>query len=292
VKLTHCYEEYLDVNLNIQSESTKKHYEIMLRNLGKLLGKEPELADLSDLLQSRYARSMLNEGKSAYTINQRLEYMRALWRHACRRGYLQVWPTSTSVPEPRGVPCAWTQQELTQLWSACDQQQGEFRCGNAKGVSRSAFWLCFHLIAYWTGERTNAILQAEWSWLNGSYLSVPARYRKGRRQAREYWLPEGTLRELEALREPSRKRLFPMSQAAFYKALHRFQERAGLDGHRIGPQKMRRTHASLVARYGGDPVKALGHSKSQVTEEFYLDPKIVAEQPYNRILPEPGQPSD
>lgn len=286
--ISSCYQEYLDINLNIQSEMTKRHYEVVLRDLRRLVGSEPTIEQFSDQFQSRYARHLMDRELSPYTINQRLEYLRALWRHACRRGYLSVWPTSISIPEPRAVPCAWTPEELEQLWKACDEEQGVFWCGAAKGLSRRSFWKCFHLICYWTGERTGAVLATEFSWINGSYLSIPARFRKGRRQARKYWLPDDTLEEIQQFATPERTKIFPVSRASFYKLIHKFQQRAGLDGHRIGPQKMRRTHASMVARYGGDPVKALGHSSPKITEEFYLDPTVAEPKAYNQVLPNPA----
>ena len=279
--------EMLRINLRIRSECTKRHYRTCLKHFAEYLDTEPEIQHLTDDHHSGYARWLLDRGLAEVTVNQRLHYMRALWRFCCRRGYLTIWPTSSDIVEPERQPESWSEDDLARLWGAFDKVPGSF-CG----IRKSYWWRAFHEVIYFTGERKSAVLAARWTWLRGDRLSVPAKHRKGGRKSRSYWLPDRVLRALDAIRHPPRELIFPRPSGdqPFYNQYHRLLRIAGIDGPRRGPQQMRRTHASFLARAGGDPTKSLGHSTSRITNLYYLDPTIAEREPANSLLPDPPHP--
>lgn len=279
--LNDAYQELLRLNLRIRSPKTMSHYRLFLRFFSDYLGQEPLTEHLTEDHHSGFARWLLDRGLAEVSVNQRLHYMRALWRHCARRGYVTIWPTSQDIPEPERMPVAWTESELLQLWQSFDRIPGYF-CG----VRKSSWWRAFHEVIYWTGERCGAVLAIEWTWLRGDRLNIPAKHRKGGRKSRSYWLPERALVSLDQIRQPPRKLVFPISRSAFYTHYHRLLRIADLDGKRRGPQQMRRTHASFLAKGGGDATRSLGHSTRRVTELYYLDPSIAEARPLNADLPD------
>lgn len=285
MKLADAYQDMLRINLKINSKSTRMHYEIFLRHFGQFLGTTPMVEHLDEYSHSGFARWLMDRDLSPVTVNQRLHYMRALWRHCAKRGWINIWPITGDLPEPERMPVSWTEQEVERIWDAFDRVPGDF-CGVRKGK----WWRAFHEVVYWTGERKGAVLKAQWDWMRANRLNVPAKYRKGKRKSRSYWLPERAMEAIEEIREPARDAIFPLpgKGSTFYHHYHRLLRIAGVDGHRRGPQQMRRTHASMLARAGGDPTKSLGHSTSRVTELYYLDPSVCEGKPPAADLPDPG----
>jgi hypothetical protein len=62
---------------------------------------------------------------------------------------------------------------------------------------------------------------------------------------------------------------------------------AGLpyEPHKSGLQKLRRSFATLIEAGGGDATAALMHTARKVTEQSYLDTRLIARPSPNLLLP-------
>lgn len=274
---------YFAQNFRISSDSTRRHYRIVLADLAAVLGRSPTIGDLTDETICRVLRFVASRVDSAHTVDQRRSYLVALSNWCSRRGYLPWWVSVERYPTPEISPEAWTLDQVQALWAACERFPGDY-CG----IRAAHWWKAFHAVLWDCGERTEATLAVEWDWLaEDGWLRIPARVRKGRRKPAAYRLKPLTLSLLAAMRTV-RKLVFefPGCQATFYGHYGRLLRLAGLpDDRRSKPQRMRRTFASHLEAAGGDATAALGHSSRRVTERSYLDPRIVQPPPPNRLLP-------
>lgn len=277
--------QYAPQNMKLRAKSTKLHYRIMLGHLAEYLGRDPVLSDLQDATAAGFAHWLLNGRRSVVTVNQRLNYLRALWNWCARQGLVGKFPTLGNFPEPKRVPRAWTEQQLTKLFNACCRVPG--RIG---GVRASDWWLGLHLVLWDTGERAAATLAMRWDWLDleTGTLDVPPEVRKGGTKGMIYTLKPATLAVLRRIKSPARDMVFPWGKCVsqFYLDYNRLLIAAELPAdRRCKPQKMRRSFASHVEAAGGNATEALAHSSRKVTTNSYLDPSIVSQSPANLLLP-------
>lgn len=275
---------YLPQKIRVTSHKTREHYESVCTSMQRALLREPVVADVTDETICRTIRYLESRSLAPHTIQQRRNYMVAIGNWCAKRGILP-WPGVDRYPVPQLVPKAWTLEQLSRLWDACEAFDGDY-CG----VRAAAWWKAFHLTAWDSGERTSAILaiRSEWIDLEAGTLEIPASVRKGGRKPATYQLKPATVSALRPLVTFGRKLAFefPGCRATFYHHYTRLLKLAGLpSGRTHKPQKLRRTFASFLELAGGDATDALSHSNRKVTKEHYLDPAIVRKPPPNRLLP-------
>lgn len=282
-------QKYLPTNLRIRSESCKRHYRITIEDLARFLGREPELSDLTDDTILVFAR-WLNEsrGISPYTVNQRLNYLSALWRWCAKKRYVEQWPTIGRVTEPEIVPRAWTIRQLSTLMPILAQQQG-----TVGGVPADQWWVNLHHFLWETGERIGATLQITWDMIDrhACTVSVPAEIRKGKHRSMLYTISSELMAALYRHKRPGSPYVFPFPHtiATLYNRYARILKRAGLPhDHRSKFHRMRRSFASHLKAAGGDPTYEMRHSSARITLNSYLDPSISGDVPSYRKLPRLG----
>lgn len=282
---------YVPARLPLGSDRTTDHYHYALRKFASAVGHEPLLSDLSDRNLMLMVRAMRADGIAVATINRGpLSRILALWRFAARRGLVTTWPEISRLNEPQIVPESWTVAQVQQLLDGCARMPG--RVGTHEAGD---WWRAFNLVAFYTGERTGAILRIPYDGLNlaARTLVVPATCRKGRTKPAVYRdLPDVVVEALRAIESPRRPKLFawPLCESRFYAAYTRLLQLAGLpSGRRHKPQKLRRTFATLLEAAGGDATKALMHSDRRVTERSYLDPTQATGPAPASLLPRVGE---
>lgn len=148
------------------------------------------------------------------------------------------------------------------------------------------------MLAWDSGERIGALLQAEWSHLSGEWLTLPAEIRKGGRQDRAYKLAADTLAILGSIRRPQRKLIlpWPFHHTTLYNHYRRIRRRAGLPyDRRSGFHRIRRTVATFFEAAGGNATELLGHSDRRVTRG-YLDPRLLKQPQAIDLLFRPDNP--
>ena len=265
---------YAPLRLRSRSANTLRLYRHTFRKFADFLGRTPLLSDLSDDTVSRLMAWCRHEGLSARTANKLRDQLLAVWRFACRKGALTVWPDVEPEVEPVRIPVAWNDQQLAALFRAIRETEGWI------GKIRAALWWeALHLILYDTAERIGAVMQLRWENvdLDGAWVRFPAETRKGGKQDRAYPIDRQTVESLRLIRMPWRDDVFtwPYDDAYLYARYKRLLKRAGLPTDRMSMfHRMRRTVASMYEARGGNASELLGHSSRAVTRK-YLDPRIT-----------------
>lgn len=275
---------YRPLRLRGKTQNAVRLHEVTLNNFQRFLCREPKLADLTDETISRFLCWMSERGRSAYTVNDNLYRLSALWRFANRRGLVSTWPDIQPEIEPEREPQAWTVDEVATLLATC-----RHRRGLVGGVPASLFWVALILTCFATAERIGAVMQLEWSNvdLRRAWVSIPAQFRKGKRQFKSFQIHPDALSALVAIQFPRRALVFPweMSLGTLYNHFDAILTDAGLPHDRASKfHRLRKTAASYYKAAGGDATEFLGHSSKRVTER-YLDPRICGGAQPAHLLP-------
>jgi len=279
-------EHYMPGNLRITSDSTRKHYRITFRHLKSFLGREPLLSDLTDANCTRFVRWYQDaRGLASTTINQRMEYIKAMWRWCARERYVEKWPNFHKLPESTPMARAWTMEQLESLLQACREAPGF-----TGPIPSKVWWLNIHRFAWETGERVGAILQCRWDDIDPArcLVEIPARYRKGKCRGMLYYISEDLMAELVAMRPGDEPLVFPFPHhlATFYNRYCRLLAIAGLPTDRRSKMhRIRKSFASHLEANGGNATDAMKHTSRRVTSESYLDESIVQQTPAYKLLP-------
>jgi integrase len=273
---TVCCAMYFPQRLRIRSDLTRRQYQFAVDNLAAMLGRAASIADLTDETLIRLCHFLDSQGLAAKTINERVGRLKTLANWLWRRGEISRGPTVEKIPEPIRTPRAWNRAQLEALFAAAAAMPGrvcQFRA--------AVWWSAFLSVAWFTGERTHALLALRWEWLDADVLHVPAEVRKGGRKDGLYILPAECLARLVPLSSAG-KLIFPwhLTECSFYLHYDRLLRLAGLPtGRAQKVQKIRRSHATWLREAGGDPTRSLLHDSQETTIRHYLDPSICRQPP-------------
>jgi len=284
--LPDVFSEYRQRRLLGRSPATLEKYWIEIRRFARFLQRTPKLSDLTDVTVARLLEEQLNSGASPYTVNKCRACLLAIWRFACRQGYLERWPEIDKLNEPQRTPRAWSQQQIGTLLRVCQEQQGMIG-----DVPAGQWWSTLHLVGWDTGERIGALLQLRWDDYERPWMYIPAEVRKGKRADRVFRLHPDTCAALERIRSPRRRIIFPWPFAYNYlwPRYTKLLLQAGLPTDR--QSKFHRIRKSLASHYeaaGGNATQLLGHSGRRTTKA-YIDPTIVPQQHASDVLFRPGE---
>jgi integrase len=259
------------------TENTQRLHGIAVLNFSRTLLRPAEIADLTEDNLARHTTRRMQEGRAMATIAGEQCKLLALWRFACRQGYLTRWPTMAPVKVPDRVPRAWTQGELVKLFAALEN------AGPVGSLKGSLWWRALFLVLWDTGERISAVLAVQWQWvdLDGQTIYIPAEVRKGGHGDRLYPIAEDTAKAIAALPRQYKPFFHPFHAATLYNRLKRLMKDAGLPSDRRSMfHRMRRSTASHYEAAGGNATELLGHTSRKVTR-VYLDPRIT--RPANAV---------
>lgn len=262
---------YTPLKLRGKSKETVRLYRLSLRSFDKTLGRRATMEDLTDFNLARHLTRVASMGRAAATVNKDRAQLLAIWRFACQRNYLSVWPNVPQEIEPKRTPMAWMPDELEKIQRAILKEDGLI--GNAQAKD---FWNAMFLVILDTAERVGAVMQLQWCHLQRNWLTVPAEFRKGKRRDRQYELSQETV---EALARIPRlhKEIFhwPYHYTLLWAKFGAVLKRAGVTTDRKSKfHRLRRTVASACAAVDVDAQSILDHKDRSVTE-MYLDPRIV-----------------
>jgi integrase len=274
--------------LRSRSDNTRRLYITSIRTFSRYLTRPATLHDLTDLTVNRFLDYYRHIPRSPFSVNKERSNLLAIWRFACRKGFIREWPDVAHEVEPERIPQAWTADQIAKLLAACERIPGTIG-----GVAAAAWWSALHLVCWDTGERIGAVRDLEWAHadLAGGYILVPAELRKGKRHDRLYKLAPDTVETLKAMQQPDRKAIFPWPYCRTYlwNRYTRLLSQAGLPTNRYSKfHRMRRSVASHFEAAGGNATELLGHSSRSVTLA-YLDPRIVPRQHAVDLLFRPGK---
>jgi integrase len=286
---------YAPLRLCGKSENTLRIYHITIRNFSRYLEREPTLGDLTDDVLAAYLgwlrdqrHSLRRVRYSPHTIQKEYCQLTAMWRFACQRHLIDLYPTIAKPKAPRTDPQSWLPADLQKLFIAIGELQGTIG-----GVASAAWWRALHYMIWNTGERIGALLALQWSDidLSGKWVVVRAEYRKSKTEDKTHAIADYTIEALRAIQRPVRDEVFPwpMSVKYLWKRYKVLLKRAGLTADRRSMfHRMRRTVATQFELAGGDATKLLGHFDRSVTEGHYLDPRVIKRVQAIDLLPQPG----
>lgn len=266
---------YFKQNPRIRCEQTKRQYRYAIADLAAAIGQPPTTADLTDEnVAAMMAWQSCEKKLAAKTINERRGRINALWTWLAKKGLVNTFPTTPPIPEPVRIPVAWSRSEIAILLEACKSVPGEI-----DGLPASEWWTTLHIVAWETGERIGALLDAEPSHLSGEWLTLPAEIRKGRKRDMQYKLTPETaerLRKFIALK--ARKKIWPWPNCISYLWIRyrNIRRRAGLpDDRKSGFHRIRKSVATHYEAAGGNATELLGHTSRALTVRSYLDPRFI-----------------
>ena len=261
---------YTPLKLRGRSKETVRLYRLSIKSFDRTLGRPAQLVDLTDINLSRHLQRLSVNGRAAATINKDRAQLLAIWRFACQRNYLTIWPNVPQEIEPKRTPTAWLPEELAAIERAIKTEPGYIGF-----VKADVYWSALFLTILDTAERIGAIMQIEWGHWNGEWLTIPAELRKGKRRDRQYKLSPETVEALSKIKH-DRTKIFdwPLNKYFLWAKWGGILKRAGLNSDRRSKfHRLRRTVASACDAVDVDPQAVLDHKDRSVTE-MYLDPRI------------------
>jgi integrase len=273
---------YRPLRLRGRSANTCRLYGCTIRALGKWLGYQPTVDDLTDLTLSRYLDARAAT-RSPYTAEKERTQLVSLARFARDRGIIPTMPEVPPAPLPDRVPRAWTLGELGAIYRAAAATRGYV------GTVPAGIWFPALVSVLWeSAERIGAVLECRPDDFASPHLHVRAEYRKGRKRDRVYKLSSRTCELLSQACGKSRLLEWPRSHTLLWGKYADVVARAGLGrGRHLSFHALRRSAASHYAARGGDPVQLLDHSSPRITHRWYLDRRMTDRGPSPcDVLPE------
>jgi|CXWL01.1.fsa_nt_gi integrase len=271
------FAEYRLIRLLRASPATLRKYQAALKFLDVVLGRAATLDDLTDANIAAVLDYCLSvRAVRSTSANSYRSKLVALWSFARNRGWVNCGPLIERLDEEESDPVAWKDFELVRLFAACQAAPGWLG-----GIPQSEWWMLFHSIIYYTGERPGAVLKlgsADFDPVARQIVSH-ARHRKGKRKIMILRLDAGTARLIaDSLASSARDLIlpFPYTYETFLAHYRKLLRSAGLPedrGHM--PQCLRRTHATWLEIGGGDATESLGHSSRQITKRYYLSARLI-----------------
>lgn len=282
---------YFKLRLGSRSPRTVDLYRRTLKLFSETLGRPARLTDFNDDAVEAHLHSltMRKVRKLApHTVEKERQQLLAIWRFACQRRLVELYPTVQPRKLPEKTPLGWTTNDLTRLFEAARNTEGKI--GKAPA---GVWWYALLLVLYDTAERITAIMQIEWSNvdLDGGWLTVPAEHRKGKTRDVVSRLHPDTVQALRELLSYGKvtERVFPRGRGGshLWYLYSKILAKAGLPNDAKSKfHRIRRTAASYYERAGCDATSLLDHSSRKVTKK-YLDPRIVERKHASDVLPRP-----
>lgn len=260
------------VELYVSRRDISPRYAQQIRLHAKAFG-EARLCELTAERFNAHLRDMRENGLSAGYRRSRRRNLLVLWNAAAdddlceyppRRHLMQIQPQQR-------IPQAWTLAELKILLHTA-QQLCDYL---PNGIQRGLFWEAFIRVGYDCALRLS------------DSLSLPAELATGGGAFRVLIGKTGveklcrvrpeTMQAVRAIVPPDRRLLFdwPFSREQFF--YHwRGLTKSLPPGRRFGPNRLRHTSASHLARISPGHVQAhLGHQSETMARRHYVDPTIA-----------------
>jgi integrase len=275
--LEELFERYADLrNLN---PKTVLLYRMLLDRLRAFLEREPTVADLDDLVISRYLRWRATQswgGKVVRpaSVQKDKVMLAAVWNLAARKRWAKDFPELPRIKVAKSIPVgrAYTAADVALLI-----RRAKIRKGRTGGKPSCWWWATLIYMAYCTGERATALLSLKWGELDLERRRVLFRgeTRKGQTHDIERDFTEQLAHMLLAHRGQPDELVWAWDRArgSLWTSLKLLCRLSGVRYR--GFHGLRRTRASYAALAGGTAAatQVLDHSDPKL-QERYVDPTI------------------
>jgi len=277
-------------------------YASLLERLRAFLGHEPTVADLDDLVISRYLRERATQSWKRKTVSRATvakdrHMLTAVWTMAARKRWAAEFPELPRIRVPKSIPTgrAYTASDVSAL-----VRRAKMRRGLTGGLPSAWWWSSLIYMAYCTGERSAALMALRWGQLDLERRRVIflASTRKG--QTRD--IERDFTPELAALLVPQRRGpgdlVWPWDRCekSLWTSLKLLCTLAEVSYR--GFHGLRRTRASYAALAGGTAAATLvlDHADPRM-QQVYVDPQICPSEsssvsclPALDLTPRPASP--
>lgn len=275
--LAELFERYRDLR-NLDGK-TMALYAMLLNRLRAFLGHEPTVADLDDLVISRYLRDRATQscrGKVVRpaTVQKDKVMIQAAWNLAARKRWAAEFPELPRIKVAKSIPTgrAYTAQDVAALI-----RRARHRKGYTGGKPSAWWWSTLIYMAYCTGERASALLALRWGEIDTQRRRVVflGATRKGQTRDIERDFTADLAEILEARRGKPGELVWVWDRArgSLWSSLKLLCRLAGVRYR--GFHGLRRTRASYAALAGGTAAatQVLDQSDPKL-QERYVDPTI------------------
>ena len=275
--LQELFERYVDLrNLN---PKTAALYKMLLDRLRAFLGHEPTVADLDDLIISRYLRWRATQswrGKPVRpaSVQKDKVMLQAAWNLAARKRWVAEFPELPRIKVAKSIPLgrAYTADDVAKLI-----RRAKTRKGTTGGMPSPWWWSTLIYMAYCTGERATALLSLRWGEVDLERRRVIflGSTRKGATRDIERDFTEQLARMMLPRRGQPEDLVWQWDRArgSLWTSLKLLCRLAGVKYR--GFHGLRRTRASYAALVGGTAAatQVLDHSDPNL-QRVYVDPTI------------------
>lgn len=255
-------------------------YEMLIARLGRFLGREATVADLDDLVISRYLRWRAEtpgwKGRvpSPASVQKDRVMLAAIWTYAARKRLAAEFPELPRIRVPKRIPTgrAYTADDVAALIRTAKRRKGK-----TGGLPSSWWWQTLLYCIYCTGERFEAATSLRWGDVDlaGCRVIYRGETRKGATRDIERQITPQLAKMLAEHQGPDNALVWPWdrrsrSQWASLKVLCRSAKVKYRGFHGL-----RRTAASYAALAGGRAAatQLLDHSDPNL-QRVYVDPAI------------------
>jgi integrase len=266
-------------------------YAMLLTRLRAFLGHEPTVADLDDLVISRYLReratqSYLGKVIRPASVQKDKVMLQAVWNLAARKRWVAEFPELPRIKVAKSIPTgrAYTAEDVAKLI-----RRSRHRIGTTGGQPSAWWWSTILYMGYCTGERASALLALRWGELDTHRRRVVflGSTRKGQTRDIERDFTQDLAGFLEARRRQPEDLVWPWDRhrGSLWTSLKLLCRLAGVRYR--GFHGLRRTRASYAALAGGTAAatQVLDHSDPKL-QERYVDPQICpSEQSPVDVMP-------
>jgi integrase len=210
------------------------------------------------------------------TINKELRQLRAIFRKACKLGYLSKAPEFEFLKQPEKLPTYVGPEEFARIYAACNKARWPER----QPFTAADWWRGLLIMAYMTGWRIGSLLALRWEDVDleaGTAISR-AKDNKGKRDQLVPLHPVVIehLRKLVNLKQ--HPCVFPWSHGrrSIFEEFGRIQRAAGIrpmgPKSRYGFHDLRRAFATMNAdRLTPDALQVLMQHKDYQTTQRYIN---------------------
>jgi integrase len=260
--------------LATHSEACRKQYRMTLDRWGGVLGHEPTVDDLDDLVVQRYLAVRRQTVKAA-TCRKDRNQIAALWGYCAKRRYVERFPTLQQIRAPGRIPRGYTVEDVSALL-----RQAMRRRPPMKQTKHPHIFFPTLIRSCWeTAERIGAHLALEWQDVDlvQRFIVFRAESRKGATRDIMRPISPDLALWLEQMRGAEGERVWHWvgDKTTLWYQFKKLCKAANVTNR--GFHGLRKSAASYMALAGGDAAASqlLDHSSTAITKAHYIDVTIA-----------------
>jgi integrase len=266
------------------SDRTIEVYGHTLDRFAEFLEHEPELADLDDLVVSRFlrwrAKTARKGGKlpSANSVLKDRTQLSALWSFCAKKrmtaaeGKMVEFPALARMRAVERIPRAYSHSDVEKI-----VRRAKRRYGSVGGLPAPWWWMTICMTAWTTAERLGALMALRWGEvdLDRRMITFLGANRKGRTRDIQRAITPQLADMLRTHRRGENDLVWPWDRriGSIWCSLKMLCKQSNVTYR--GFHGFRKASASYFEAAGGSATALLDHDRPATTKRSYLDPDIV-----------------